>query len=200
MRNPLRLKNLRLRFLPFFLLAGVALVISRPTPGGFVAGGALVVVGAALRTWGAGHLVKNDRLTISGPYAHLRHPLYLGTLLVAAGFALIAGGVVSLALLAFFLPWFFLAYFPRKDRVESARLEERHGDAYACYRDEVPALCPSPRSWQPPLVTRDVANPATPWDLARYDDNNELGTLIALLAGLVLFALRVFIGSGSGVG
>jgi len=200
MRNPIRLKNLRLRFLPFFLLAGVALVSSRPTPGGFVAGGALVVAGASLRTWGAGHLVKNDRLTISGPYAHLRHPLYLGTLLVAAGFALIAGGIVSLALLALFLPWFFLAYFPRKDRVESARLEERYGDAYSRYRGEVSALCPSPSPWRPPPTMGDVANPATSWDISRYNDNNELGTLIALLAGLVLFALRVFSGPGSGVG
>ena len=35
---------------------------------------AIVVLGAALRSWGAGHLLKNDGLTITGPYAHLRHP------------------------------------------------------------------------------------------------------------------------------
>ena len=30
---------------------------------------------------------KNQELTVTGPYAHVRNPLYLGSILMAAGFA-----------------------------------------------------------------------------------------------------------------
>jgi len=148
-----------------------------------------------LRAWGAGHLVKNERLTVSGPYAHLRHPLYAGTLLAGTGFALIAGGPVSLLLLALLLPWFFLNYFPRKERVESTRLEDRYGDGYVRYHNGVPALIPSIRGWRPAtgLEARDGLDRR--WTRARYLANNELGSLIALLVGLLAFGIRAQIGS-----
>ena len=146
----------------------------------------LIAAGAALRGWGAGHLVKNDALTTTGPYAHLRHPLYLGTLLIATGFALLLGGYWSLALLAALWPWFALGYFPRKERLESARLSALYGDAFERYRAAVPALWPRWRAWRAP---RDAAEPAR-WRVSRYSDNNELGTLIAIVLALLLLALR----------
>ena len=156
MRNPIRLKNLKLRFALLYLLGALALYFLRPDPLNFAIGGSLVALGSVLRTWGAGHLVKNDRLTVTGPYAHLRHPLYAGTLLVGSGFALIAGGVLSWVLLAILMPWFFLMYFPRKERIESERLEVLYGDEFARYRDAVPALFPSPRAWHPAAGQGDV--------------------------------------------
>jgi protein-S-isoprenylcysteine O-methyltransferase Ste14 len=189
-RNPIRLKNLRLRFLPFLVLGLLCLWLYRPTAPGLVIGGALVLLGGVLRTWGAGHLVKNDRLTISGPYAHLRHPLYAGTLLIAVGFAVVMGGVYALGLLALLLPWFFFGYFPRKERIEGDRLEEIYGPAYTAYREAVPALIPSLRPWQPAPETAAVANSSQGWEPSYYVDNNELGTLIAWVGGLVVFILR----------
>ena len=195
MRNPIRLKNLKLRFALLYLLGALALFFLRPDPLNFALGGSLVVLGSVLRTWGAGHLVKNDRLTVTGPYAHLRHPLYAGTLLVGSGFALIAGGMMSLALLAILMPWFFLIYFPRKERIESARLEALYGDDYARYRDAVPALFPSIRSWRPATGQGEAFDDlARTWSRDRYLDNNELGTLIALVGGLCLFVARAQVG------
>jgi hypothetical protein len=147
-------------------------------------------MGGALRTWGAGHLVKNERLTISGPYAHMRHPLYAGTLLIAVGFAIIMGGLYALGLLALLVPWFFVGYFPRKERSESARLEQIYGPAFTAYRNAVPALLPSIGGWRPAAQTIAVANPSQGWEASRYADNNELGTLIAWVGGLLLFTLR----------
>ncbi len=195
MRNPIRLKNLKLRFALLYLLGGLALVFLRPHPLSFAAGGVLVACGAALRGWGAGHLVKNDRLTVTGPYAHLRHPLYAGTLLVGAGFALIAGGRLSLLLLAILMPWFFLVYFPRKERIESERLELLYGSPYVGYRNEVRALLPALRAWRPPSATAPFDDLGRSWSRQRYVDNNETGTLIALLAGLLIFGLRAQFGS-----
>ena len=49
---------------------------------------ALVAPGLALRAAASGTVKKNRELTISGPYAYTRNPLYLGSALIAAGFAL----------------------------------------------------------------------------------------------------------------
>src|ERR1700689_3428336 len=47
----------------------------------------LVVPGLWLRGYAAGYVKKNRELTQTGPYAHTRNPLYLGSMLMAAGFA-----------------------------------------------------------------------------------------------------------------
>jgi protein-S-isoprenylcysteine O-methyltransferase Ste14 len=49
---------------------------------------ALVLPGLWLRAYAAGYVKKNRELTVTGPYAHTRNPLYLGSMLIAAGFAL----------------------------------------------------------------------------------------------------------------
>jgi len=195
MRGPIRLKNLRARFVPFYVFATVALVFMRPHVLGLGVGAGLVLLGSGLRAWGAGHLVKNERLTVTGPYAHVRHPLYAGTLLVASGFAVIAGGVLAVGLLFSLVPWFFFDYFPRKERIESERLAARYGEHYVRYRDAVPALVPMLQAWHPPQAKGfpfDDLDRA--WSSERYLANNELGTLIALVAGLLTFGLRAQLG------
>ena len=47
----------------------------------------LVIPGLWLRGYASGYVKKNQELTTSGPYAHTRNPLYLGSMLIAAGFA-----------------------------------------------------------------------------------------------------------------
>ena len=80
------------------------------------------------------------------------------------------------------LPWFFLVYFPRKERIESQRLSALYGDDYDRYRAAVPALWPALRRYEGSPRER-VA-----WSLARYDDNNELGTLLACVLGWAALA------------
>jgi protein-S-isoprenylcysteine O-methyltransferase Ste14 len=48
---------------------------------------ALVLPGVWLRGYAAGYVKMNRELTQTGPYAHTRNPLYLGSMLIAAGFA-----------------------------------------------------------------------------------------------------------------
>ena len=194
MRNPIRLKNLSLRFLPLYVAGVVALLFWPPRSAGFVWAVPLAALGLALRSWGAGHLVKTDALTMTGPYAHLRHPLYAGTLLIGTGLALLFGGLLSALLIAVLWPWFALKYFPRKDRVESQRLAERYGAAFEAYRSAVPALWPRFTAYVPSTdaLTRSDGKGSTShgWSLARYSENNELGTLLAVLAGLGAFWWR----------
>ncbi len=178
MRNPIRPKNLKPRLWPAWIAFGLALALSAPTLTSLGAGLPLVALGLAIRTWGAGHLVKNDELVCTGPYAYVRHPFYLGTLCIGAGFAVMLGGRSALIGLAVLLPWFFGSYFPRKERIEAGRLAEIYGEAFERYRRAVPALWPRGPAY--------AGAPAARWSWTRYDGNNELGTLLACVAGLAI--------------
>ncbi len=193
MRNPIRLKNFRPRFLLFYLAGGVLLLSVRPEPLAYLAGMTAILVGALLRTWGAGHLVKTERLTRTGPYAWIRHPLYAGTLWAGVGLALMPGGWWSPTLLAVFLVWFFLDYFPRKERTEAARLEALYGRDFADYRAEVPALIPRLRAVRPAPVQLQPGDSQLRWSFDRYSENNELGTLLGLIACSIGFGLRTWL-------
>jgi len=182
-RNPFRLKNLNRRFLPAFCVALAGLALADPSPGSLALGSCGVVLGLALRSWGAGHLVKRDQLTRTGPYVHLRHPLYAGTFLIGAGFG-VAMGPVGWGLLAGTGLWFALIYFPAKERRESELLEQCHGFAYVSYRARVPALVPDFTSRLRPHSGGEG------WRFAHYSENNELGTVLGVVAVAAVLALR----------
>jgi protein-S-isoprenylcysteine O-methyltransferase Ste14 len=180
LRSPFRRKNLAIRVLVPAAAAALVLVAAGPTPLSLGIGGACIAVGEALRLWAAGHLVKSRRLTLSGPYRHLRHPLYAGSLLIGAGFVIAAGPAVAAVGLPLGLFFFFAYYLPYKERRERARLARRHGDAFRAFCAAVPALRPRLRPWPGSGLGFAPAR----WQLARVIANDELGTAL-LAAGLV---------------
>jgi protein-S-isoprenylcysteine O-methyltransferase Ste14 len=127
----------RLRVPAGFALVAAFAWFSRPDARALAMGLPVSAAGLALRAWAAGHLAKNERLATSGPYAYTRNPLYLGTLLVAAGLAI---GSRSPGLAALFAAVFLLVYLP------VIGLEEQHlrklFPEYAGYARRVPALLP----------------------------------------------------------
>ncbi len=63
----------------------------------------LVVPGLLLRGYASGYVRKNAELTTTGPYAYTRNPLYLGSMLIAFGFALGARSLwIAMALAVLF--------------------------------------------------------------------------------------------------
>ncbi|MBV8631532.1 MAG: isoprenylcysteine carboxylmethyltransferase family protein, partial [Silvibacterium sp.] len=70
-----------------FLFAALYLWLARPTPLFMALSLGLVVPGIWLRAYASGYVKKNTELTMTGPYAHTRNPLYLGSMLIAFGFA-----------------------------------------------------------------------------------------------------------------
>jgi len=178
-RVPIPPRFVDVRWLPAYGAVVAGLAWARPEPGPLAAGVALAVAGAALRIWSLGHLVKNRRLTLGGPYAYLRHPLYAGTLLIGAGFLLAIGGPVAPWAALVLVPLFFAYYLPNKERIESARLERRYGDAYRAYRDAVPALVPRGRRW-PPAGLRHAEAEAPRWSARRFRASSEGWALLAL--------------------
>jgi len=82
---------------------------NNPQGGAVVGSLALVLPGLWLRAYSAGYVKKNRELTRTGPYAHTRNPLYLGSMLIAAGFAV---ALLSWPIAAVLAVGFFLIYVP----------------------------------------------------------------------------------------
>ena len=74
-----------------FVVAAIFLVFARPSWHTLAWSLLLVLPGLWLRGYAAGYVKKNAELTRTGPYAYTRNPLYLGSMGIAAGFAVAAG-------------------------------------------------------------------------------------------------------------
>ncbi len=136
----------RLRLPLGFLLAALYLFFGpRPTPLTLTIGSAVALGGLAVRAWAAGHIVKNDRLATTGPYAHTRNPLYFGSFLIAAGFAIAAHWSLLLLVVAFFA----LVYGPTIER-ERAKVSALFPEAYSRWEQNVPVFVPRPTAWRDP--------------------------------------------------
>jgi len=177
-------KILRPKIFPWYAMAVVLIWHADPTPARIAVGLLLVLGGEGLRFWSAGHLIKNQRLTVSGPYAHLRHPLYAGTMLVGVGLLWMGGGSAAPWLIVVGLLFFFLHYLPYKERIESARLERRYGEPYRRYRVAVPALLPAVRAWTDPELAREG------WSAERVRANNEDGAALAVAVAAAVVLLQ----------
>src|ERR1700722_9653198 len=92
-----------------FVFAAVFLWLARPSWRTMLASLVLVAPGLWLRAYASGYVKKNAELTTTGPYAYTRNPLYLGSMMIAFGFAAAAGRWELLAALAIL---FLLIYWP----------------------------------------------------------------------------------------
>ncbi len=149
---------------------------SRPSPASLAAGLGIAAAGLVLRAWACGHLAKNERLATTGPFAYTRNPLYLGTLTVAAGFA-VAGRNSWLA--ALFALYFLLVYLPVIGEEEShLRSLFPH---YAEYAARVPRLAPR--------LTPAYRGGSFDWRL--YQRNREYQALAGFLTAAAVLAAKL---------
>jgi len=120
-----------------FVLVAAFVWLSAPSLASLAMGLPISILGLALRAWAAGHLEKNTTLADGGPYAYVRNPLYIGTLLTAAGLV-IASRRWELGLL--FAAVFLLIYLPVVE-LEEQHLRKIFSD-YGDYAQRVPKLLP----------------------------------------------------------
>lgn len=158
-----------------FLLLGSFVLLSQPSWQAIVRGIPLILLGIALRVWAAGHLEKNQSLTISGPYAYTRNPLYLGSLIVTAGFVVASR---SWVLGAVFASAFVLIYLPVIQQ-EADHLTKLF-PGYAEYASRVPLLLPKfgPAGRLP-----------FRWDVFRT--NKEHKAILGMLFGIVVLVAKL---------
>jgi protein-S-isoprenylcysteine O-methyltransferase Ste14 len=126
-----------------FVFAAVYLWLARPTPASLIGGAAIAAIGVAMRAAASGYITKNAALTTTGPYAHTRNPLYLGSIVIAAGFAVAARSwwvVLGMVVL-------FAAIYLPVIRAEEVFLRSQFPE-YADYARRVPRLLPRLRRAQ----------------------------------------------------
>jgi len=167
----------RLRVVCGFVLAAAFAWFSKPTPRSLAVGIPISVVGLLLRAWAAGHLAKNQRLATGGPYAYTRNPLYLGTLLVAAGLVVCSR---SAGLAVLFGAIFVLVYLPVIE-LEEQYLREIFPD-YADYALRVPRFRPA--------LPRSPAH--EPFQFSLYVRNQEYQALEGFVLGTALLVWKAW--------
>lgn len=171
-------KKLRL---PLGFVLGIAYLIwARPSSLTLAVGGIIAFVGVMIRAWASGHISKNRKLAVSGPYAHTRNPLYFGSFLIGAGFAIAAHWALLLLVIAFWA----LVYAPTMER-EKANIRERFPDAYDMYSANVPAFVPRVTPW------RDSDSDDGAFDVGLYMKHGEWKAGITYVLVMVWLAFRV---------
>ena len=163
-----------------FILSGLYLAFARPTPMSLAIGAGIALVGVLVRAWASGHIMKNDRLATSGPYAHTRNPLYFGSFLIGAGFAIAAHWSLLLLVIAFFV----LVYAPTMER-ERANIRGRFPEAYAEYERNVPAFVPRAVPWQ------QAAIEPNPFSFALYMKHGEWKAALGFVLALAWLVYRM---------
>jgi protein-S-isoprenylcysteine O-methyltransferase Ste14 len=121
------------------LLMPLYALLATPTPGLFAAGAVIALVGAAVRFYASGFIVKNQQLATDGPYSLVRHPLYTGNLMLLGGFT-IASGLWWAVLLSV---WFWWFYYPPAIEYEDRKLRRIFGNSCAEWQRVTPAVVPS---------------------------------------------------------
>lgn len=124
-----------------FVFAAAFLWFARPSGPFLGVSLVMVVPGLWLRGYASGYVKKNTEVTMSGPYARTRNPLYLGSMLIAFGFAL---GAQSLWIAIALAVLFAVIYVP-VIRSEEAFLRSKFA-GYDNYAARVPRLIPRLRS------------------------------------------------------
>ncbi len=168
----------RIRVPVGFAAAAVYLWLARPTAGSVILGSAFELAGLMVRGIASGYVRKNEVLTTSGPYAYVRNPLYLGSILLAAGFVIAAR---SWVILGMFAAMFVLIYLP-VIRSEEQFLQQQFPE-FEEYSRRVPRLLPRLRAF-------NNSEGGFSWDLywSHREYNAILGAAIMIAALLAKMA------------
>ena len=159
-----------------FVFAGLYLFFARPTVSALILSLPLVLPGLALRGYASGYVKKNAELTTAGPYAYTRNPLYLGSMLIAFGFAAASRN----PWIAIVLTLLFMVIYVPVIRGEEEYLRA-HFSSFAAYARRVPRLIPRLTPAPSP------GSGAGRFDSSLYRKHREYNSLIG--AGAVYCAL-----------
>lgn len=154
-----------------FVCAVGVLAFAWPSRQSLAIGAAIALLGQAVRLWAAGHLEKSREVTTSGPYQFTRHPLYLGSSIMAAGLAVGCRSWVVAVLVSLYMATTIAAAI----RSEEAFLRERFGDAYDAYAESRGPRVARRFSWQ------------RAWRNKEYRSVCGLASFLAVLALLAIW-------------
>ena len=166
-------------------LAIAVLYFSRPAPRSIMIGALVGGIGLWLRSYAAGSLHKQEVLTVTGPYAYTRNPLYLGSATLALGAGIATRSWISGLILAIYFAVFYSIVMQR----EASELRVRHGTSFEEYARAVPLFIPRL------TAAKVLGDSAGSFSFAQYKKNHEwqagVGFLFLLLVLLALWRLRL---------
>ncbi len=168
------------------LLGSGVLIFMRPGSQRVIFAGLFVsFVGLLIRSWAAGCIKKSKSLCTEGPYAFVRHPLYLGSLLMSSGIVVVFTSTDSLWLSGIFWATYTLYYwsfYTAAVTTEEKLLAERFADEWPYYKKNVPAFFPF-------RLARFKNLSFTSFSFAQYFKNKEYNAV----AGWTAIAVLIFI-------
>ena len=155
-----------------------------PAPRSILVGSLVGGLGLLIRAYAAGYLHKQAVLTVTGPYAYTRNPLYLGSAVLALSAAIATRSWVSASILLLY----FTIFYSMVMRREEKELHLQHGAAFEEYARVVPLFLPRLRP------ARLSGESSAAFSLEQYRKNHEwraaLGFLLLIAALLLLWYLR----------
>ena len=161
------------------MLAVAACALSNPTAESLLAGIFIGTAGLAVRAWAAGHLRKNEELAVSGPYAHVRNPLYVGSLLAGVGLGVATAYLVLSAVIAtVFLAWFLPVVREEEDHMRKIL------PGFIEYEQRVPRFLPT-------LAPRYASRTSFEWRL--FLRNREYTALLGFAALAAILGLKLIL-------
>jgi protein-S-isoprenylcysteine O-methyltransferase Ste14 len=170
-----------------FVVAAVFLIFARPTWTTLAWGLVLVIPGLWLRGYAAGYVKKNAELTRTGPYAYTRNPLYLGSMSIAAGFAVAAGRWWLVVLL---VAMFLAIYLPTI--LSEEKFLRGMFPQFEEYAQRVPRLLPR----LTPARFADTERGIGSFSSERYRHHREYNASIGAAALYVALILRMWLYRG----
>lgn len=147
------------------------------------AGMGVVAAGMFVRAWGAGHLQKDQKMALGGPYLLVRHPLYLGSCLLALGLIITLHHWVVTVLVG----GLTISTYIHVIRHEEKNLLARFGRSYAEYCRTVAPLWPTPSALKTFFSKKTAA--VTRFSIRQYFKNKEYEALLGVLVIFVVLYL-----------
>jgi protein-S-isoprenylcysteine O-methyltransferase Ste14 len=158
-----------------FVLAAIVLYLAEPTVVSILVGLPIALIGGVFRAMAAGVIKKDAQLATSGVYALTRNPLYFGSSLLAAGFAVMSANEIAAAVLI--VP--FGLIYPTVMLREEAHLASLFPEEFRVYRSKVPRFFPR-------LTLRFPRS----FSFSQYLLNREYNTALGFIGGLGFFVLK----------
>jgi protein-S-isoprenylcysteine O-methyltransferase Ste14 len=122
------------------------------------AGLCLVLAGLGVRVFAAGFAgrhtrsskIEGSKLATSGPYAHVRNPIYLGSVILGFGMVLLIGDRRLLVPCALTFLALYFGLIPAEEEFLGRKFQQE----YEAYCRHVPRLLPQLKAWAPPGVAK----------------------------------------------
>ncbi|MFO7981338.1 MAG: isoprenylcysteine carboxylmethyltransferase family protein [Candidatus Aminicenantes bacterium] len=162
------------------LAALAALILARPTFKSIILGFMICLLGLFVRTWACGHIQKEEKLSVSGPYRYTRNPLYLGNLIIGIG---VTAGSCSWLVLGIFC-LYFLVFYPVIINIEKHKMEKLFPKQYESFK-QVPLFIPSLKAKLPPDKKKFK------WSL--FSENKEYRAFIGVTLFWVAMIIKIMV-------